>query len=387
MNMRTPIAALSTLALALALTACGDDDAATGPDSPSGTISDDLDPTGQAVDTDVEAEVEAEAAAGPPRVADTVATGLKAPWGLAYLPNGSALVAERDTAMIRRISPSGRVRTVGKVPGVVPGGEGGLLGLAVAPNYKSTKDVYAYFTGANDNRVVRMTYSGDGLGTPRVVLAGIAKASIHNGGRMTFGPDGMLYVGTGDAGVTSRSQERNSLNGKILRITKTGKVPSDNPRSGSLVFSLGHRNVQGLAFDSRGRLWAAEFGQNTFDELNLIKAGRNYGWPMVEGKGSRAGFTNPERVWSTDEASPSGIAFWKGSIWMAGLRGSRLWQIPLTASGAPTATPKAHFTDEYGRLRTVAQAPDGSLWLITSNTDGRGRVRSGDDRVLRIVRS
>ncbi|MGQ0624742.1 MAG: PQQ-dependent sugar dehydrogenase [Sporichthyaceae bacterium] len=380
MSMRTPIAALSvlTLSLALALTACGDDEAATGPGSPPGTIADDLDPTAGSVDT---------AGSGPPRVSRTVATGLAAPWGLAFLPNGSALVSERDTAMIRRITTSGQVREVGKVPGVVPGGEGGLLGIAVAPNFGRTQHLYVYFTAAGDNRVVRFTYSPGGLSAPTVVISGIRKASFHNGGRITFGPDGMLYVGTGDAGVTATSQDPRSLNGKILRASRSGRAPADNPNQGSLVYSLGHRNVQGLAFDSRDRLWAAEFGQNTFDELNLIRPGRNYGWPMVEGRGNRPGFTNPARVWSTDEASPSGIAFWKGSIWMAGLRGSRLWQIPLTSSGPPTATPKDHFTDEFGRLRTVAAAPDGSLWVITSNTDGRGQVRSGDDRVLRIVRS
>ena len=144
--------------------------------------------------------------------------------------------------------------------------------------------------------------------------------------------------------------------------------------------------MQGLAFDDAGRLWASEFGQNTWDELNLITAGGNYGWPDVEGPGARDGFIEPQRVWPTDEASPSGIAFWNGSIWMAGLRGERLWQIPIVDgdAGASTTAPIEHLTGTYGRLRTVAAAPDGSLWVVTSNTDGRGDVQDGDDRVLRI---
>jgi glucose/arabinose dehydrogenase len=215
------------------------------------------------------------------------------------------------------------------------------------------------------------------------LLTGIPAGSIHNGGRLAFGPDGMLYVSTGDASTRSRSQDRNSLGGKILRITPDGTPAPGNPFPGSPVWSYGHRNVQGMAWDSRGRMWASEFGQNTWDELNLIRPGTNYGWPVVEGRAGRAGFVDPLAQWPTDKASPSGIAVAAGSVWLAALRGARLWQVPLTATGVGTA--KAWFVGEFGRLRTVSLAPDGPLWLVTSNTDGRGSPRAGDDRILKIT--
>lgn len=329
------------------------------------------------------------ASADDPEVAATVATGLESPWGLALLPDGSALVSERDSGRIKRIAKAGAVSTVGIVPGVRHEGESGLLGITVAKNFAAEPLLYAYLTTDSDNRIVRMAYAEDGLGKPEVLLEGLKRASFHDGGRLAFGPDGMLYAGTGDAGMTGLSQDPDSRNGKILRMTPEGKVPADNPTKGSLVFSMGHRNVQGLAFDDRGRLWASEFGQNTFDELNLIEAGKNYGWPVVEGidPDADAKYTNPQRTWATDNASPSGIAIAGGSVWMAALKGTKLWEIPLSKAGAKEATgkPVAWFDGKFGRLRTVMAAPDGSLWLITSNTDGRGDVRKGDDRILRIT--
>ncbi len=320
---------------------------------------------------------------GRPEVAGTIATGLESPWGLAFLPDGSALVSERDTAKIKRIGDDGAVSTVGTVPGVDHGGEGGLLGIAVGPDFRANPQVYAYFTAADDNRIVRMSYTAGALGEPEVLLDGIEKSGIHNGGRLAFGPDGMLYASTGDASDRPSSQDPRGLNGKVLRMTPDGRPAPGNPDAQSVVWSSGHRNVQGLAFDDRRRLWASEFGQNTWDELNLIEAGRNYGWPEAEGDEGGGEFTRPAQVWPTSEASPSGLAFADGSLWMAGLRGQRLWQIPVTASGS--GKPVAWFEGEYGRLRTVALAPDGSLWVITNNTDGRGDVRDGDDRILRIT--
>ncbi|MEP6953972.1 MAG: PQQ-dependent sugar dehydrogenase, partial [Solirubrobacteraceae bacterium] len=209
-------------------------------------------------------------------------------------------------------------------------------------------------------------------------------ASIHNGGRLAFGPDGMLYAGVGDAGTTSNAQDRGSRNGKILRIAPDGSVPAGNPIGGSPVWSLGHRNVQGLAFDRAGRLWASEFGQNSFDEVNLIRKGRNYGWPLVEGKGSTQGgrFTNPLVTWRTSESSPSGAAIAGSSLYVGALAGERLWRVPLR--GSSVGRPRALLNGRYGRLRTVVRAPDGALWISTSNRDGRGAPRSGDDRIIRL---
>jgi len=307
-------------------------------------------------------------------------TGLEAPWGLAFLADGSALVSERDSARIRHVTASGGVAEVGTVPGVVPGGEGGLLGLAIPPGPPT---IYAYFTGADDNRVVRMSFDGTALSEPEVVIEGIPKAGNHNGGRLAFGPDGMLYVSTGDASSPDRAQDLESLGGKILRLNPDGSVPPDNPFDGSPVFSYGHRNVQGLAFDDDGRLWASEFGQNTWDELNLIEAGNNYGWPIVEGVGGDDRFVEPVAQWTTAEASPSGIAYVRDTIFLAALRGQRLWQVPIP--DGVVGTPTDFAAGEFGRLRAAALAPDGTLWVLTNNTDGRGDPRAGDDRILRVT--
>ncbi|WP_019876368.1 PQQ-dependent sugar dehydrogenase [Sporichthya polymorpha] len=370
--------------LGLGLAACGDDDdpAAMPPvytDSPTGpAVAASPDPTASPGRSPGRSP-----SAGKPTVTGDVVTGLTSPWGLAFLPDGSALVSERDTAKIQRVSPGGKVSTVGTVPGVDHGGEGGLLGIAVGPDFETNPRLYAYFTASDGNRIVRMSYAADNLGRPEVILDGIDASGIHNGGRLAFGPDGMLYASTGDAADRPTSQDRADLNGKILRMTPDGKPAPGNPDPDSVVWSYGHRNVQGLAWDDADQLWASEFGQNTWDELNRIQAGRNYGWPEVEGDEGGSEFTRPARVWPTSEASPSGLAFAGGSLWMAALRGQRLWQIPVTGTG--TGKPVAHFEGEYGRLRTVALAPDGSLWLITNNTDGRGRPADGDDRILRIT--
>ncbi len=315
-----------------------------------------------------------------PTAFEDLVTGLDVPWGLAFLPDGSALVSERDSARIRQVTAAGQVSEVGTVPDVVADNEGGLLGLAIPPGQAI---VYAYLTAAQDNRVVRMSFDGGALGRPEIVIDGIPKAGNHNGGRLAFGPDGMLYVSTGDAAQPDRAQDRESLGGKILRLSPDGSVPSDNPFAGSPVFSYGHRNVQGLAFDQDGRLWASEFGQNTWDELNLIEAGGNYGWPVVEGVGDDDRFIQPVAQWSTDEASPSGIAYVRDTVFLASLRGQRLWQVPVPDGVAGTPTDFA--AGEFGRLRAAALAPDGSLWVLTNNTDGRGEPRDGDDRILRVT--
>jgi glucose/arabinose dehydrogenase len=319
------------------------------------------------------------AAAGNPV---DVATGLQVPWGLAFLPDGGALVAERPTGRVVRIGADGGTSEAGVVPGVRDIGEGGLLGLAVAPRDPGT--VYAYLTSTEgDNRVLRMPYRGGRLGTATPLLTGIPAAGNHNGGRIVIGPDGNLWIGTGDAGEPDQSQDRSALGGKILRIRQDGSVPADNPFPSSPVWSYGHRNVQGLAFDSTGQLWATEFGQTTWDELNKVGKGGNHGWPEVEGNGDRAGFVEPQVVWETSEASPSGLAVVDDVAYVAALRGRRLWQVPL--AGGSAGRPVALLDGALGRLRTVEPAPGGGgLWVTTSNTDGRGSPQDGDDRLVRL---
>ncbi|MGX1272519.1 glucose/arabinose dehydrogenase [Streptomyces phaeoluteigriseus] len=328
-------------------------------------------------------------AKGTVKVVRTVAEGLNTPWGLAPLPEGGLLVASRDEGTITLVDEeSGGKTELGEVPGVSAAGEGGLLGIALSPDYASDHMVYAYFTSASDNRVVRMLYDagrpvGERLGAPDTVFRGIPKGMIHNGGRIAFGPDKMLYVGTGESGQQGLSQDRESLGGKILRLTPEGEPAPGNPFPDSPVYSYGHRNVQGLAWDAGQRLFAAEFGQNTWDELNAVVPGGNYGWPNAEGRSDDAKYRDPLAQWGTAEASPSGIAYAEGSIWMAGLRGQRLWRVPLKGTAA-SADPQAFLEGDHGRLRTVVAAGGDRLWVTTSNTDGRGAPKDGDDRILEL---
>ncbi|MDW5326006.1 PQQ-dependent sugar dehydrogenase [Plantactinospora sp. KLBMP9567] len=307
----------------------------------------------------------------------TVVANLEAPWGLAFLPDGSALVTERDSKRVLQVS-GGTAREVARIEEAAPAGEGGLLGLAVSPDYAADRWVYVYYTAADDNRVARLR-----LGEParEIVLSGIPRGSrTHNGGRIAFGPDGMLYVGTGDAGDRDAAQDRNSLAGKILRMTPDGRPAPGNPFGDTLVYSYGHRNVQGLGWHADGTMYAAEFGQNHYDELNRITPGGNYGWPEVEGDSDDSRFVTPVATWGTAEASPSGLAVVGDRVWLACLRGQRLYRIGTDGQGA-----EALLTGEYGRLRHVAPAPDGSLWVLTSNRDGRGSPADDDDRILRLV--
>lgn len=329
-------------------------------------------------------------------VANVVATNLKSPWGLAFLPDGSALVSERDTGRILRIDPGrpagqNTVR-LGRVTSSVPDGEGGLLDIALPPTTGSAPTfLYAYTTTRRDNRVLRIELLNGAtqLGKVTPVLTGIPKNSYHNGGRLLVDTDGTLFVATGDAGDMPSAQNSRSLAGKILHINPDGTPAAGNPNPNSPIFSLGHRNVQGLSFDSAGNLWASEFGSNESDELNLVVAGGNYGWPTVEGNGNDSRFRNPKVTWSpTSLASPSGIVIRDDIAYVASLRGEVLWEVPLSGveSTNPRAgKPKALRLGPYGRLRTVEVAPDGSLWLMTSNTDGRGDPRRADDRILRLT--
>lgn len=369
-NTRKPATrALPVLcALAVVLSSC------TGsPSGPAGTSTSGSSPVPQSSTTF--------ATAGPPpttqttvprgvQVEEKLDVGLQLPWSVVFLTDGTAVVSERDSATVKAIR-DGQATPVGEVAGVVPGGEGGLLGLALSPGFATDRWLYAYFTSSSDNRIARMQLTRDGsgdlrLGLAEVVFSGIPKASTHNGGRIRFGPDGLLYVGTGDSQRREQPQDLEALGGKILRLTPEGRPAPGNPFGDSPVYSYGHRNVQGLAWDSGGRLWASEFGPDVDDELNLITPGGNYGWPTVTGAPGRQGFLDAKVVWpSTGEASPSGLEIVDGVAYTGALRGQRLWAVPL--DGESAGTPVAFLTGDFGRLRDVAAAPDGALWVLSNN--------------------
>ena len=309
---------------------------------------------------------------------EVVAEGLEAPWSIVF-HDGIALVSERDSGRVLELGEDGAVREIAVIDDVAAGGEGGLLGLAVHDG-----DLYAYFTAAEGNRVEKRAIAGDHgsltLGSPTTVLDGIPSAGNHNGGRIAFGPDRMLYVTAGDAGDRDSAQDRDALSGKILRLTPDGDVPDDNPFAGSPVYSYGHRNPQGIAWDADGTMYASEFGQDTWDELNVIEAGGNYGWPVVEGISGDDDFIDPVQQWAPSAASPSGITVVGDRIVIANLRGERVRVVPLD----DLTTASDWFAGEFGRLRDAVVAPDGSLWILTNNTDGRGDPADGDDRILRL---
>lgn len=367
LTTRRPLGRLLCAALAtLALASC----AITPPGSP---------PPGSPSGASLPSATPTSGSPSPEPDESVIASGLDAPWSIVFYRD-TALVSERDTARIVEIGTDRAVREVGHIDAAAPRGEGGLLGLAVRDSW-----LYAYYTTAGDNRVERFELLGEpgslSLGQGQVILEGLPAAQNHNGGRIAFGPDQLLYVTAGDAGDRDSAQDLDSLAGKILRVTPEGAVPEDNPFPGSPVYSFGHRNPQGLAWDAEGNLFATEFGQNTWDELNLIEPGGNYGWPEAEGNADTDGFADPMQQWATSEASPSGMAYLDGVLYIANLRGERLREVPL--SDLTTSTER--FVGELGRLRDVAVAPDGSLWLLTNNTDGRGSPRPGDDQILRIL--
>ncbi|WP_396020083.1 PQQ-dependent sugar dehydrogenase [Arthrobacter sp. ISL-85] len=305
----------------------------------------------------------------PPTVQERLELQLDTPWAAVFLPEGTAIISERGTALLKAVR-NGKATILGKVPEVAPAGEGGLLGLALSPHFDADRFLYAYTTTREDNRVVRLTVdaNADGsltLGQPQTVFSGIPKANTHNGGRIRFGPDGFLYVGTGDAQRREQPQDPKALGGKILRLSADGRPAPGNP-FGNAVYSLGHRNVQGLAWDESGRLWASEFGPDVDDELNLILPGANYGWPDVTGAPHRPGFQDAKAVWpSTSESSPSGLEILGGIAYLGALRGERLWAVPL--HGTEAGSPVAYFTGKYGRIRDVIRTPSGGLWLLTNN--------------------
>ncbi|MDN5790162.1 MAG: PQQ-dependent sugar dehydrogenase [Micrococcales bacterium] len=303
--------------------------------------------------------------AGPTVLLDN----LDIPWSIAALPDGSALVSERNTGKVHWLpkpGTGGSPTVVGTLPIHRTAGEGGLLGLAIPPDFDVDPVFYAYYTTESDNRVAAVPWRGDSIGKPTVILDGIPNGRNHNGGRIAFGPDGYLYVATGDSGTGSLSQSMDSLGGKILRITPDGKSAPGNPFGGSRIWSLGHRNVQGLAWDASKRMYASEFGANTWDELNVIQPGGNYGWPVVEGKAGNPDYVDPIAQWRPSEMSPSGLAIGPdGAAYLAALRGQSVWRVPLTAKGK-AGEPQRFLEGKYGRIRDVHFA-NGRVWILTSN--------------------
>lgn len=362
--------AAAPIALALTLGGCGSDAA----DPPPQTTSS---PAPQS-------DNESNAASGSEAEPEVVAQNLQAPWSVAFY-QGTPLVSERDSGRILELDDQrpAQVREVTTVADVAASGEGGLLGLSVHDD-----SLYAYFTTEADNRIQRFPLNNDAagieIGTPETIVDGIAKAGFHNGGRLAFGPDGMLYATVGDAGDRDAAQDRKSLSGSILRMEPDGSVPEDNPFNDSLVYSYGHRNPQGLAWTDDGMMYASEFGQHTWDELNIIEAGGNYGWPEVEGSPQDMDdgddFVDPVQQWSPDRASPSGIATIDESILIANLRGEVLRQVPTDQVGESDIA----YAGEFGRLRDVATTPGGEVWILTNNTDGRGDPATNDDRILHL---
>ncbi len=329
----------------------------------------------------------AEPRAGAAGAVRVVARGLVVPWALAFAPDGRLFVTERPGRL--RLVEDGRLAPspLATFP-VAAVGEGGLMGLALDPGFSSNRRLYVCYTheagGRLENRVVRLTLEDGRAGDEQRVVDGIPGAPIHDGCRLAFGPDGKLYVTTGDAADAPLAQRRDSLAGKILRLEPDGRIPADNPFPGSPVYSLGHRNPQGLDWDAAGHLIEAEHGSSARDEINHVQAGRNYGWPEVRGRAGDRRFVDPLAESGEETWAPAGLAVVGHEVFVAALRGRRLLRFRLGPEPTLHAEP-AWLQGTYGRLRAVVRGPDGALYVTTSNRDGRGTPAADDDRILRVV--
>lgn len=321
-----------------------------------------------------------------------VADHLIIPWALALLSDGTLLVTER-TGRVLSLDPNKKEApaVVATLSHVKVSGEGGLLGIVLHPNFSKNHFVYLYYTYSSNgqntlNRVVRMTYLNKILSDEKIIVDAIPGSLYHDGGRIKFGPDGYLYIGTGDAQEPFQAQDTQTLGGKILRVTDAGTPAPGNP-FGNAIYSYGHRNVQGLAWDKNRQLWATEHGRSGdttgLDEINRIEIGKNYGWPIIQGDETRTGMVPPVyNSGPTTTWAPSGAVFVGDSLFFGGLRGQSLYEAVI-ANGKVT-TFMVHLTGIYGRLRDVVATPEGLLYVTTSNKDDRGTPTSDDDRIIRV---
>ncbi len=317
-------------------------------------------------------------------VAISIVKNMDTLWALDFLPDGSLIFTERGGKVFAFNSGKDTLpRMLAEFSEVASVGEGGLLGIAVHPRFTENNFIYLYHTyGKNGelfNRVIRVKKSGDALVEKKIIVDAIPGAEVHNGGRIKFGPDGMLYIATGDAALSAHAQDISSLAGKILRINDDGTIPESNPFPNSAVYSYGHRNPQGLAWDSKGNLWATEHGASAGDEVNFILKGKNYGWPTIRGVQKSAGMESPVLESGSSTWAPAGAAVLNSSLFFTGLRGQALYEIDIK-----TRSLKTHFKGQFGRIRDVVRGPDNFLYLLTSTRDGRGVPMKGDDQIIRI---
>lgn len=341
----------------------------------------------------------------------TLVRKLDVPWGVTFLPDGGALVTERQTRRILKVGPGQKpdgeltVTPVATVEEAYSNDEGGLLGIAASPDFARDNTVYLYYTTRVDNRIARLRLGG----RPEPIVTGIPHAGVHNGGRLVFGPDGYLYASTGDASRAGQAQALDDLGGKILRMTTDGRPAPGNPFPNSLIWSYGHRNPQGIAWDAAGTMYVSEIGEAVWDELNVIVPGGNYGWPEVEGIGDHPDYIDPIAAWRPEVGVTSGVALLGRTAIVTCLRGQRVYLVDLQAKGEDfelrgatsewgsgtssiwwrpgggvASRPVEALAGEYGRIRTAINAPDGSIWLTTSNRDGRNDPVPEDDRILRL---